>query len=97
MYGVFTVWTETSVHLARLDFCCDYIKQSQPELKLSNNLKRRHIALNLVVSCLDNNMFFNAKDIQTRLIPFAIPWSFSPTSKRWTKILAQLFRLRFFI
>ena len=27
--------TETLVHLARLDICCDYIKQSQLKLKLS--------------------------------------------------------------
>ena len=52
IFEVFPALTETSVHLAGLDICCDCIKQSQPGLKLSNNLKRRHISLNLVVSSL---------------------------------------------
>ena len=49
---LFPAWVETSVHFAGLVICCVYIKQPQPELKLSNNLKRRHIAFNLVVSRL---------------------------------------------
>ena len=35
IYGVFPARTETLVHLARLDICCDYIKQFQLKLKLS--------------------------------------------------------------
>ena len=52
IYGVFPAQTEISVHLAGLDICFDYIKQSQPELKISSNHKRRHITFNLLVSHL---------------------------------------------
>ena len=52
IYGVFPTQTEISVHLAGLDICFDYIKQSQPELKISSNHQRRHITFNLLVSHL---------------------------------------------
>ena len=50
IYGVFPAQTEISVHLAGLDIYCDYIKKSQPELKLSNNLKGRHIDIFFIMS-----------------------------------------------
>ena len=74
-------------------------------VRLPNILKRRHILhwilLFLVFFELNNNIFFNVKDIKSRLIPLAIQpfhtFTFSPTSKRHAEISVQLFWLRFFI
>ena len=52
--GVFPAQAEISVHLAGFDICFDYIKQPQPELKISSNHKRRHY---IKSSCFTS--FFN--------------------------------------